>query len=163
MTSKSDKVDMLEEVLGESLPDGFREEILQHTLRSVRNRRRYRRACKMAGALAAVLVAGIIFYAIWPKQLSRESAVPGYEVIRTSRFPSSSIVNTKPLPGDQLATAMVAVSVVHTQKSGFYRDITDDELLALATGRSGLLVRVGPGKQELIFANEADQRGFPLN
>ena len=164
MTSKKDQERLLEDMIDESLPDDLRESILQHTLHAIRRRRRYRHAYKSIGALAATLVVGFAFFAVSRKNSLIEPVKPAYEIVRTSAFPPAAIVSSKPLRADQIATATFAVNEIRTRKDARdYRSLTDDELLALVASRSGLLVRVGPMEQKLIFPNEDDQRGFPIN
>jgi len=43
-----------------------------------------------------------------------------------------------------------------------FRDINDEQLLALVAGRPAALVRPGPHQAELLFVNPEDTNGFPV-
>jgi hypothetical protein len=52
--------------------------------------------------------------------------------------------------------------MIHTG-SGNFRVNNDDELLTLVSPRPAALVRLGPHSEQLVFANPADEKGFPVN
>ena len=43
-----------------------------------------------------------------------------------------------------------------------FREIDDEQLLALLAGKPAALVRRGPNQVELIFLNPEDEKGFPV-
>ena len=91
-------------------------------------------------------------------------AETGCEIIHTRPLSESEIVATKPLPADRLVVSIASVSVVETRMApGDYREIGDDDLLAMLAPRPVALVSCGPQCRQLIFINPDDEKGFPVN
>ena len=68
------------------------------------------------------------------------------------------IVTTQPVRPGQLVASFAGANIVRTTlTSGRYREIGDDELLALASPRPAALVRHGPHEAELILIDLADE------
>jgi hypothetical protein len=84
--------------------------------------------------------------------------------VRSRPFPAERIVTTQPVPAGQLAAPFAAANLVRTTaSSGRYREIGDDELLALAAPRPAALVRLGPHVAELVFIESVDEEPSPNN
>lgn len=154
MTKKNDQERLLDDVLAGEADAGFHEALLAETLRLVRNRRRAHRAQRVGGLLAAVSV--IIMVALWRIPRAPVRVQPpraqNYELALSQPFPATSIVLTRPLAANQLVASKTPASVVQTAAlSGSYREVGDDELLALAAPQLAALVRRGPHTAELVF------------
>ena len=165
MNNPADKERLLDDVLSEAVPADFREALLGETLRLARRRRRFRQARR---AVSAVAVLAALTALVW-QSLPQRGVVPqaagkSYVVVRTQPLPVSALVMTQPLSARQLVASVETAGVVETTAgSGNYREINDDELLALASPRPAALVRLGPGSEQLVFADSADENGFPAD
>lgn len=154
MTKKNDQERLLEDVLVGEADAGFHEALLAETLRLARNRRRARRVQRVGAMLAVVSV--ITAVAIWRNPRAPMIVPPppaqNYQLTLSQPFPAASIVSTRPLSADQLVASKALARVLHTTAmSGSYREVGDDELLALAAPQVAALVRRGPHEAELVF------------
>ncbi|HTY88249.1 MAG TPA: hypothetical protein VMB80_12350 [Candidatus Acidoferrum sp.] len=156
-----------ERLLAEVLSDdaGFREALLAETVRLARRRRRFRRGRLATVALAALLcLAAFIWHSLPPRAVTREMGVDRCAIVRTQPLPSSALVSTQPQPSKRLIASIATAKVIETTAdSGRFQEIGDDALLALAAPKPAVLVRLGPGREELVFANSDDKKGFPLD
>jgi cytoskeletal protein RodZ len=161
---------LLDDVLTEAATADFRDAMLGETLRLVRRHRRQRQMRRVLALLIAVGLCGIF---IWQKNLTQKPIAPApaspakvvkknYKLVETKPLPASDTVTTQPLASKKLVASAAAVTIVQS-RSGNYRVINDDELLALVASHPAVLIRTGPHSEELVFANPKDQSGFPLN
>ena len=145
---------MLADVLGEGVSADFRQGLLDETLRLARRRRRVRQVRGVAVALAVLAVLGLL---VWhPSPTSRSPltfpAKP-YALVRTQPLPTAAWVETKPLPPSSILASSPAENIILTAQAGSaVRQLSDDELLALAP-QPAALVRLGPHAAELVFVN----------
>jgi hypothetical protein len=167
MNKKTDN-ELLDDVLSEAAPPDFREALLGQTLRAVRRRRHFRRARNAAVFIVLFALAGIF---IWQKNPGRRSIVTGpmvqtparsYTLVSTRPLPAGNIVTTRSPASVQLVTSKPAIEIVETTTGNFHI-INDEQLLALVAAHPAVLVRTGPHTEQLVFANPADAKGFPLN
>jgi hypothetical protein len=150
---------LLSDVLGEGAGDGFREALLRETLRQAGRRRRMRQGRRIGLALAAVMGLGVLAWWFFPAGGRSARLGRPYRIVRTAPLSPGAWVETKPLgAGRQVATAGTAVAVVTSQKSGLVRQLSDEDLLALALPRPAVLVRRGPHSAELVFTDVPDER-----
>lgn len=162
MTDSRHNERLLNDVLGEGIAGDFREGLLGETLRRARRRRQFRQARKALPVLAAVAAAGLL---LWhesvpgPRRASL-SAKP-YALVLTQPLAPAAWVNTQPLsPASQVASGPTA-NVIVTAVAGIkVRNITDEELLALAP-KPAALVRFGPHAAELVFVSQQDGEEKP--
>jgi len=163
MTYRTDNEHLLADVLADDA--GFREALFNETLRLARRRRSLRQARRTAAALLTLSVLA----ALVSRNLPRQPAVPpppvaGCEIIHTQPLPAAAIVTTQPLSADRLVASVATAGVIQTTATGRgFREIDDDQLLALVAPRPAVLVRRGPHSAELVFVNPEDQNGFPVN
>lgn len=161
---------LLDDVLTEAAPPDLRETMLNETLRLVRRHRRRRQTRRVTALVIALGLCGIF---VWQKNTPRGPAAlapvsavkavgKNYILVGTQPLPVGDIVTTQPLTSYKLVASAAAVEMVQT-RSGDYRAINDEELLALVALHPAVLIRTGPHSEELVFANPADQKGFPLN
>jgi hypothetical protein len=165
-----DDKNLLADVLGEATPTGFRDKMLAETLRVVRCRRRRRQTRRTTALLAVLALCGIF---IQRDNLSQKPVVSkpattagtaekSYTLVETQPLPASDIVTNQPLASGEFIASTANIKIVQT-RTGNYRVINDDELLALLGTHPAVLIRTGPHSEELVFADPKDQTGFPLN
>ena len=167
MNHEPDNEQLLADVLAEAAPTGFRESLLGETMRLARRRRRWRQTRRAAALLVVLgLLAVLVRQNFPPHPLApipvAKVQVKSYELIRTQPLSAGAIVVTQPLSADRLVASVATAEMVQTGSGGF-RVINDDELLTLVSPRPAALVRLGPHSEQLVFANPADEKGFPVN
>lgn len=167
MNRPTDNERLLDDVLSEAMPADFRGALLGETLRLAGRRRRWRQTRRAAASLAALgLLAVLAWQNFRPHPLApmpvAKAKVKSYELVRTQPLSSGAIVITRPLSAGQLVASAATTEMIQTG-SGNFRMINDEELLALVASRPAALVRLGPHSEQLVFANPADEKGFPVN
>jgi hypothetical protein len=150
MNPASDHERLLHDVLAAATPAGFREALLGETLRLARRRRRWRQTRRAGGALAVLALALIGGWRVWVTEPVKSEIPASDQWVRSQPLRPDQIVRTQPLPIFNLVATVTTADVIHTVRGGF-REIDDDELLALATPRVAALVRRGPHAAELVF------------
>ena len=156
MNKRTDNEELLEDVLADEAGCGVREASLENILRLARRRRRTR-LVQRAGVVAALLLIsalGVMHY-LAPKSAMLEvapapPAIPGFALITSQPLTPAEMVASQPLPSEQIVTTLPLPAVVQTV-AGNYREVGDDELLALAAPQTVALVRRGPHEAELVF------------
>ncbi|HTI98814.1 MAG TPA: hypothetical protein VL527_07910 [Dongiaceae bacterium] len=163
MNPPTDNLDLLADVLAENSPAEFRAGLLTETLRLARRRRQFRQA-RHAASVVAVLALLTIWLARGffqplpvPPVLAQPEVPPSYQLVRTQPLSPTAWVQTSIFAANPPELATPGVSVVTTTGWG-YRNLNDDELLAFLEGRPAILVRVGGGVEELVFANPQDRQ-----
>lgn len=163
MSHRPDNERLLSDVLAESSPPDFRAALLAETLCLARRQRRFRQGRRIAGVLAALGLA-VIFLV---QQFSPTPTVvapmvhnitePSYRLVSTQPLPANVLVSTRAFLEIQSALLRPPfVEVVTT--SGGYHPLNDNQLLALLGDRPAILIRLGPDREELVFANPEDQK-----
>jgi hypothetical protein len=153
MRRATDQNRLLADVLAEAKPPGFREALLDETLRLVGRRRRIHRFQR---ATAAIVVAGLFVMFAWQVLVTSKPTVRpsprSYILVRTAPLPGSAIVTTQAFSGDRILTSVTSVAEVRTSPHRErLRTIDDDTLLSLVAPRPAALVRLGPHSAKLIF------------
>jgi hypothetical protein len=143
---------LLADVLAETEPARFREDLLGETLRLVGRRRRVRLFGRISAAFAVVAMLGTLAWrALLPGGTAATSS-SSFTLVQTAHLPGSAIVATHAFSGDRVRTSSVNVALVRTAPGGhLLRTIDDDTLLSLVAPRPAALVRLGPGSARLIF------------
>jgi hypothetical protein len=144
---------LLDDLLEDAAPPEFRAALLDKTLRSARRRKQARR---FNMAMSAAALAGICLLSFWKM---REPATLPDQIRQTDAM----VLNSRPLQPRQIVTTQLGsieefVSSAFTEvrtsgSSGLYREIDDQQLLALLSDRSAVLVHHGPHQAELIIVN----------
>ena len=165
MKPDPDRERLLDDVLDEAAPPGFKESLLQHTLQHVRRRNRVRRLNR---ALLAIAVVATVPLLLWkfsfppppPRTTVKE---PPFGIVTSQPMPREMIVETRPGSIAVITSSAAAVAYVETgEVKDLFKEITDEQLLSLMAGHPVALVRSGPNQAELIFLNPEDQEGFPI-
>jgi hypothetical protein len=153
---------LLDDVLAEAAPAGFERAVQERTLRAIRHRRRTRRLRRgfaIAGAFAAIVMAA--WNAIWQSS-SVKSIGPALNIVSSQPLPPSMVIRTSIDSVAVVTSSATSCVVVETGSiKNPFKEIDDEQLLALAGGRRVALVRQGPHQAELIFLDPADKDGFP--
>ena len=150
---------LLEAVLAESLPGGVRAAMLDQTLRLARRRRRARAARRGAAWLGLGAMAATLLWLGWvgPRRGGRATAAV-CPIMRSRPLPAAALVQTQPLPPGWVVRSTRAFMLVRTTPtSGPYRQLTDEELLALTSPHPAALVWRAPHEAELVLAEPTDQ------
>jgi hypothetical protein len=165
MNLPSENERLLNDLLAEGAPADFRQALLDQTLGLARWRRRWRQTRRAATVVA--VCAGLAILA-WRSAPRRETALvsvatrPSLKTVSTRPLAAEALVHTQPFPAQwQLASAMTVPVVRTLPGSGRFREIDDNELLALAAPRPAALFWRGPHSAELVFVNRPD-RAEPL-
>jgi hypothetical protein len=147
---------LLADVLGEGIPADVRDGLLHETLRLVRRRRRFRQGRRAASALAVMVGLGLLVWRHSPPGLRLASLpIRPYTLVRTQPLPAAAWVATRPFSPANLIASAKTGNIVVTAKAGVpVRELSDDELLALAP-KPAALVRFGPHSAELVLVNLA--------
>src|SRR5262245_17757039 len=133
MKHRIDRDNLLQDILAEEEPAGFREDLLNQTLQLARRRRQFRQA------RAAVLPTLLILTLLLVVRLSRTPAdfpIQSFKVyvVRTEPPPPGTFLETKLLPPERLVVSIASANTVATAGPGSPpREIDDDELLELAS------------------------------
>lgn len=165
MNNRTDQKSLLAEVLAEASPTDFREAMLAETLRLARRRRQFRQVRQAAGVLAVIGLLAVLVAQQFSRQpdvsmpLAKKIVKQSYELVRTQPLPAGALISTRKFSEAQFAASVSTVVAVATVSGGF-RQINDNELLALLADKPAVLIRTGPNSEELVFANPEDQKKF---
>ena len=150
---KQNTEQLLDFLLEDAAPPDFRAALLDKTLRSARRRKQARR---FNMALGAAALAGIFLLSFWKM---REPAILPEQILQ----PNPMVVNSQPLQSGQIVTTQLGSIMEFTSSvstlaevrtsvsSGLFQEINDQQLLALLSDKSAVLVHHGPHQAELIF------------
>ena len=146
---------LLSDILSEGMAAGFREGMLNQTLRLARRRRRGHQMRRAAAALAVVAMSGLLVWHILPlKERQAGFAAKPYALVRTQTLPPEEWVVTKPLPVTSMIASLPPMEIIITERARIpVERLSDDELLALAP-QPAALVRFGPHNAELVLVGE---------
>jgi len=163
MKPESELPGLLDDVLAEAAPADFERALLDGTLRAVRHRRRVRRSCR---GLAVVGILAGIAVAVWNALLPTTSVNlvrPALHIVSSQPLPASMVIGTGPGGVAVVTSSLATVLVVETGSiQDPFKEINDEQLLALVEGRPAALVRKGPHQAELLFLNPEDTNGFRI-
>jgi len=163
VTFSSDNHDLLDDVLREAEPSGYREALLNLTLRRVRQRRRLRRGRLLIGAFAMIGVLVLILSRIDSDRVRvLRTSGRNCEMVTTRPLSPAAIVSTEIFDRARWVVTTSSVPTVHTNLDGNnIRLLSDHELLVVAGAtHPAVLIRLGPHTQELIFARREDREIF---
>ena len=151
MNRRTDNDRLFADALADAGPSGFRESTLGETLRLARRRRQFRQVRRGGIALGIALLLAISFRPRTASQRAKTgNTPPGYTLVETQPLPANAIVETKPFTGAIVVSAPTASVITTAQAGDGLRELTDDELLALAPAHAAL-IRLGPHSAELVF------------
>jgi hypothetical protein len=162
---------LLDDVLADTVSADFSEAVLERTLRQARRRQRIRRSQQTV--LIVAVLAALIFW-LWPRerpvpiQAEKESrpillALPVVNFVETLPLPPGMIVETRAGLAAMILASPSTLKLVETLPAGeLFRQLNDDQLLALVAGRPVALVRYGPHDAMIVMSEEIVDHGFRL-
>ncbi len=163
MNKRTDNEKLLEDVLAGEAEGGFREASLESVLGLARRRRRIRAVRRVGVVAATLLVAAIAGTRYFPSKPTKPEVAQihppaaSFNLVTTQPLSAAEIVSSRPLSPAQIVASLQMPGIVSTV-SGNYREVGDEELLALAAPRIVALVRRGPREVELVFVSAAVER-----
>jgi hypothetical protein len=148
---------LLADVLGEGFSAGFRDDLLSATLRRARRRRQWRQGRRVASAFAVLAVLALASWrTVSPSPGPADLPAKPYLLVRTQPLAASALLITQPLSPSRLVASAPTAEIVVTAVAGMkVRNLSDEELLALAP-QPAALVRFGPHSAELVFVSRED-------
>jgi len=137
---------LLDELLEDSAPPGFRAAVMDKTLRSARQRKRLRHFSAALGAAALIGIFAFTFREMRERAVSSNQIHP-LTLTAASQPPLNhpQVVATRSDP---------TLVVVQTSESDRPKEINDKELVALLANEPMALVRYASGRTELISLNQ---------
>jgi hypothetical protein len=168
MNNHADKENLLIEVFAEASPADFRAAMLAETLSVARRRRQFHQTRRVVGVLMVMGLVVILFTQQFSKPpvisqpIAKKIMKQNYELVLAQPMPISAVISTRTFTASQLVSSAGTVVEISTTTDGF-REINDDQLLALLSDKPAVLIRTGPNSEELVFANADDQRSFIKN
>jgi hypothetical protein len=152
---------LLEELLEEAAPAEFREALMRNTLCQVRRRRRVRALNRVLLMAALVVGLPVLFWRAFvfaperPASRALVSPIPepaSYHLVRSQPLNPAMIVETQPGTTPLVSSLSGSVAVVETKPGEhLFKELTDEQLLALLAGKPVGLVRYSPEHAELVF------------
>ena len=155
--------ELLDEVFAEAATGQFRQRLLDTTLQAARQRRRTRHAgCGIAIAAIAVLAVLAIgpFMRAPTPALAAKTTTSRLQIVRSQPLPISAMVETKPGIVRQITSSSQLFVLVETGATkNPVKEINDDQLLALSSGRPVALLRDSDHAARLLFLDGAPDDG----
>jgi hypothetical protein len=154
---------LLDDVLAEAAPPGFRAALLDRTLRQARRRKQIRRWNLALSAAAGV---ALLTFAFWnarePRTASTPARRPDLVIVHSRPLNPAQVVSTRPGAVQMVSSSASTFRLVQTRMERLYEEIDDQQLLALVSGKPVALIHRGPNQAELIFLNREDEKGVHL-
>jgi len=156
MNKRTDHERLLADVLAPEADSGFSSALLSQTLHAARRQRRNRQVRRYGGAVAVLLTATLLVSSYLRRAVKPEqSGLPpqlSYQLVVSQPLSANQLVGTRPLAQHQMVFSAFTADEVRTAAGGF-REVGDDELMALASPQVVALVRRGPHEAELVFVS----------
>ncbi len=164
MNKQTDNERLLQDVLAGESGAGARAASLENILQLARQRRRVRTVRRVAVVAALLIVSTIgVMRHFTRKNVPLEIAKtnpPAANLAWVTSQPLSSaeLVTSQSLLPSQIVSSLHAPNIVYTVRE-IFREVGDDELLALAAPQVVALVRRGPHEAELVFITQQTPLG----
>ncbi len=165
MIKRTDKERLLADVIAGESDAAFHETLLGETLRRARRRRQFRQARRAVVAVAVLVGLAVLVWQSFPPRVGSPGRHNGsYAIIRTAPLPAKAVITTQPLPEDLLVASVMTANVIATSPDiRLFREIGDEELLALIAPKVAAIVRLGPHQAELVVLEPAGRDALPQN
>jgi hypothetical protein len=155
MNRQTDNERLFSDALADAGPPGFRESMLGETLRLARRRRHFHQLRRGGVALGIVaLLAVCLRPRTAPHSPTIVKTPADYIIVETHPLSANALVTTQPFTAAIVASVPTTSIIATAQAGDGLRELTDDELLALAPAPAAL-VRTGPHSAELVLANQS--------
>jgi hypothetical protein len=152
---KPDAERLLDEVLGEDVSPDFRAGLLTGTLKQARRRKQFRRWNR--GLLMAALVVAAWVWSRKPRtivEVERAATQKSLEIIMSKPMNPASIIVSSPGLAKEINSSGHGFAIIETDPSiRHFRELDDDQLMALTAGKPSMLVRQGPHEAELLVVD----------
>jgi len=163
MKTESEHRFLLDDVLAEAAPADFERALLDGTLRAVRRRRRMHHWSRGLAVVGVFAVISLVFWRTLLPGTPGKVVRPALRIVLSKSLPPSMIITTRPGSVAVVASSPKTFVLVETGSiMDPFKEIDDEQLLALAAGHPAALVRQGPRQAELLFLNPEDTNGFPV-
>lgn len=165
MTRRTDNERLLTDVIAGESDAAFHEALLGETLRLARRRRQFRQARRAVMAVAVLVGLAVLVWQTFPPRVGSPGRHNGsYAIIRTAPLPAKAVVTTQPLPENMVVASVITANVVATSPDiRLFREIGDEELLAMIAPKVAAIVRLGPHQAELVVLEPVDREASPPN
>jgi hypothetical protein len=161
MKNPTDHDRLLDDLIEEAMPPGFRAQALARTMAAVRHQRRRRLAVTFAGPLVVFAVTAWLWQA--RERPALPPTAPAYTVITSQPLAPGQMVHTDPQSVVRLSSAPGNIGWITDRPEDQLVKVLDDEaLLTLLADRGAVLVHLSRDQTTLVLANPADLRGFPV-
>ena len=156
MNPRTDHEELLADVLAEESQAGFSDVLLGETLRLARRKRQWRQVRHAVVTAALLLLAGFGVWQSLPRgkqtiELAQPPVAPlPYQLVVSQPLAEAQLVTTQPLITETPLVTEFETPTLRTYGGGF-REVGDDELLALAAPQTAALIRRGPHEAELVI------------
>lgn len=162
---------LVDEILADAAPGGFAESVLRQTLRQARRRQRIRQLRQVL--LVAVALSALNLWLWRPhtpelvrtaKKVSPTAEPRAFDLVMTQPLQADMIVNTQTgLVVIVTATWPSTLALISTRSADeLFRELDDDQMLALLKDQSVALVRYGPHEAALVMPDEFLREGFQV-
>ena len=152
---KPDAERLLDDVLGEAASPDFRAGLLDGTLKQARRRKQFRRWNR--GLLMAALVVAAWVWSRKPHtavEVERVTAQKPFEIIVSKPMNPAWIIVSSPGLVKEINSSNFRVGIIETDPTvRYFRELNDDQLMALTAGKPSMLVRQGPHEAELLVVD----------
>ena len=163
MISAPERRHLLADVLAEGAPSDLQEALLGDLLRRVRQKSRGRILRQRGVALGMAILLGILAWRQLPRfHVLSDSPAAGYELVHTRMLAGNSVVHTRAFASDQSLLAVANVAVIET-RTGQFRTVGDNELLALAAAPGPCSSGWGRACRSSSLQDQPGQKSFPVN
>ncbi|HUJ71376.1 MAG TPA: hypothetical protein VLZ30_03975 [Verrucomicrobiae bacterium] len=162
---------LVDEILADTAPGGFAESVLRQMLRQARRRQRVRQLGQ--GLLVAAVLFALSLWLWWPqtpklvrtvKEVSPAVGPRAFDLVTSQPLQADMIVNTQTgLVSIVTSVSPSTLALVSTRSADeLFRELDDDEMLALLKDRPVALVRYRPHEATLVMPNNLLREGFQI-
>ncbi len=163
MKIKPEENELLQDVFGDDVE--FRDALLHQTLRTIRLRKRMRRAIQAMGLLACLTVLGSFLFPRedreWAEPIRVAASPRRFQLVHSHALPSQSLIRTSSGQTSIIRSTSNYVQLVETGiENRLVREINEEELLNLFAGHTAGIIQVNQSEQ-LLMLSAVNPKGFP--
>jgi hypothetical protein len=159
MKNETEPNRLMDDILEEIAPPAFRADLLDRIVKRAQRRSRARRRNQRLFATALVMIIGLF---VWKTHTSRnenqDSTSTALNVVNSRPLSPSMVVESFPGSVDVIHSFSGMAALAETGPSGHdFRELSDDELLALMPDTPSVLIRRSPHEAELLIVDASTQ------
>lgn len=164
MKNENEHGRLMDDILEEIAPPAFRAELLDRILKQAQRRNRMRRWNNGVFTTAVIAVIGLFAWRMHvPEKGKQEQPLSGLTVVTSKPLAASMAVESNPGSVTVISSFPSTITVVETSPSAHdYRELNDEELLAMVAGTPSVLVRLGPHQAELLVVDASTHAALPV-